>query len=88
MDAKPIAVITSRAASKHFEDIKVKHADLVNGLRDQSLRVATLNQQKKLEQDTKNQQDTEQRMRQEQSDRESQNQERDYNMKLLEALKP
>lgn len=42
-------VITSRAASKEFERIKGRHADILTGLTNQKMRVDAQNQQKATE---------------------------------------
>lgn len=39
-------VITSKIASKDFENIKAQHAELVRGIADQGIKVASYNQQK------------------------------------------
>lgn len=47
-------VITSKAAQKDFMKIQTEHADLVRGMADQQVRVATYNQQKAAELANKN----------------------------------
>lgn len=43
------AVVTSRRAQEHLDDITVKHADLLNGMSQQSQKVAAFNMQKQAE---------------------------------------
>lgn len=82
------AVITSKAASKHFDDIKIRHADIVRGIQEQSLKVAAYRQQEDSNKQMKEQQMHERKIEDRHHQAEQDNRERDYNMHLLDALKP
>lgn len=43
------AVITSRKASDDLDHIKIQHADILGGMQNQAIKLATLNQQKAAE---------------------------------------
>ena len=36
MTTRPVIVVTSKAAQKHLEDVKIKHADILKGLNEQT----------------------------------------------------
>ena len=44
-DIRPIAVVTSRSAQKHMEDIKMQHTDILKGMQEQEMRVQQNTQQ-------------------------------------------
>lgn len=51
---KPI-VITGKAAENHLNTIKNQHADMVQGIQDQSMRVAEFNANRQMQQQQANQ---------------------------------
>lgn len=56
---RPISIVTSKAAQRHLDDIKVQHADILKGISEQSQRIQQSNQQRKTEQDNKQASDRE-----------------------------
>jgi siroheme synthase (precorrin-2 oxidase/ferrochelatase) len=54
---RTIALITSKAAQKHLNEIKVKHAELLKKMEEHSARIKQENQQRKTESDTKQEAD-------------------------------
>lgn len=42
-------VVNSKVADKHFDDVRNQHTDILNGMRDQSLRVTIYNASKEEE---------------------------------------
>lgn len=53
MPPRPIAVVTSRKAQSNLDEIKIRHADILRGMSEQSQRLAQENQQKEIEQANK-----------------------------------
>jgi hypothetical protein len=50
MNPRPIAVVTSKAASRDLDSIKLRHADILKGMSEQSQRLQQMNQQKATDQ--------------------------------------
>lgn len=63
MDTFTTPIVTSKAAQEHFLDVKSQHANILQGIQDQQVKVQAYNQQKQIEQEqqlqAKNQSDTE-----------------------------
>ena len=53
------SVITSKVAQDHLDEVKIRHADMVKGMQEQSMRMQQINMQKNSENQIKKQQEFE-----------------------------